>query len=669
MLVNFVAARHMTARVSELMPPGSAVATISSAASFGWENVTGSVSDLIATPDYASARQWCEEHPDQVGEGYLLSKQVIVIWTMHAAIEYAPKGIRVNCTSPGPTDTPMMPSFEAYMGKDFMDKSRSRSRAQLHARGAGAPDRVPQFAGGVVSHRRQPLHRRGVQRRDDDGLARLLGARRGPASVLPVVQRRTDLEAFFHPDAVAIVGSVNRNATAERLRAYYSERWGDRWYLVNAKGGAVGDITIYEHVTDIPAPITLAVVNVGTRYVGRTVEECGKHGVPYVLIFSAGFSEVGPAGAALEAQVGEIAEELRHPRLRTEHEHQCVRGPAPAPAPPGRAHRPGHAVRAPGPAVVQGRRVRRGLQPLGPDRQRARPRGGGLHRVFRPRRRHRGDRRLLRGVPRPTSLRRALEAANAERKPVIALKIGSTDAGTRMAASRTGHLTGGDAAVNGLFSQYGVVRVRDLDELLETSALFAKLPAGTGPRVALYSISGGSGALMAEVAESHGVPVPRLTERTQRALRAMIPEYLTVVNPVDNGAQFLVSNPIEDRRRVFDLLATDPNVDLIVVGLTGALGRTTDRFASDIVTFIDKLAKPVVVTWNSFKTDEAGFTTLTDAAVPLFRSFRNCFAALNDFAGYQRRPLVPAPPAAAGKAARVGGVRARRRRFRPARRR
>ena len=67
-------------------------------------------------------RAWCEEHPGGVGEGYLLSKQAIIVWTLHAALDLAPKGIRVNCTSPGPTQTPMMPSFEQYMGKDFMDR-------------------------------------------------------------------------------------------------------------------------------------------------------------------------------------------------------------------------------------------------------------------------------------------------------------------------------------------------------------------------------------------------------------------------------------------------------------------------------------------------------------------------------------------------------------------
>ena len=71
----------------------------------------------------------------------------------------------------------------------------------------------------------------------------------------------------------------------------------------------------------------------------------------------------------------------------------------------------------------------------------------------------------------------------------------------------------------------------------------------------------------------------------------MIPDYLTVANPVDNGAQFLVTNPVEDRRRVFDLVCADENVDVVVVGLTGALGRLTDRFAADIVSFIDELSE------------------------------------------------------------------------------
>jgi acyl-CoA synthetase (NDP forming) len=459
-------------------------------------------------------------------------------------------------------------------------------------------------------------------------------------------QQRTDLEEFFHPKAVALVGSVNRNAKPERLRASYAERWGDRWYLVNAKGGSIGDIPVYEHVTDIPAEVTLAVVNVGTRLVARTVEECGKHGVPYVLIFTAGFSEVGEVGAALEREVGEMA---RRYGIRVFGPNTNTNAFEVLPEPP---HRRGGRIGLVTQSGHQGRPLVQGTE-FGVAFSRWVPTGNELDLEaadFIEYFAYDQDTAVIagyfEGFKNPAKLRRALEAANAQGKPVVALKMGSTEAGTRMASSHTGHLAGSDAVVEGLFAQYGVVRVRDLDELLETAALFAKLPPGTGGRCCLYSISGGSGTLMAEVAESSGVEVPLLAPRTQAGLREMIPDYLTVANPVDNGAQFLVSAPVEDRKRVFDLVAADADIDVIVIGLTGALGRLTDRFAEDIVAFIDEVAKPVVVTWNSFKTDEQGFKTLVDAGVPLFRSFRNCFAALRAFETYRRasasfRPRKP----------------------------
>jgi acetate---CoA ligase (ADP-forming) len=456
------------------------------------------------------------------------------------------------------------------------------------------------------------------------------------ASKKTVPQRRGDLEEFFHPKAVALVGSVNRNAKPERLRAAHRERWGDHWYLVNAKGGSVGDIPIYEHVTDIPAEVTLAVINVGTRLVAKVVEECGKHGVPYVLIFTAGFSEVGEAGAALEREVGEVARRygirIFGPNTNTNTFEVLPEPPTRRGGRIGLVTQSGHQGRP----LVQGTEFGVAFSRWVPTGNELDLEAADFIEYFA----YDDDTDVIagyfEGFKDPSKLRRALEAANAQGKPVVALKMGSTEAGTRMASSHTGHLAGSDAVVEGLFAQYGVVRVRDLDELLETAALFAKLPAGTGGRCCLYSISGGSGTLMAEVAESSGVPVPVLARHTQAGLREMIPDYLTVANPVDNGAQFLVSAPVEERRRVFDLVAADPHIDVIVIGLTGALGRLTDRFAQDIVAFIDEVQKPIVVTWNSFKTDEEGFKTLIDAGVPLFRSFRNCFNALHAFAGYQQ---------------------------------
>jgi acyl-CoA synthetase (NDP forming) len=162
---------------------------------------------------------------------------------------------------------------------------------------------------------------------------------------------------------------------------------------------------------------------------------------------------------------------------------------------------------------------------------------------------------------------------------------------------------------------------------------------------------------MAEIAEAAGLEVPTLTTETQAAMRELLPGYLTVSNPVDNGGTFLLTAPVEDRLRLLTLLAEDPNVDVVVVGITGAVGDMSDNLAADIRALADGLPVPLIATWNSYKTDEQGFHDLVASGVPLFRSFRGCFSALRAWgdrtqraASYRRRALgstTPSPEVAA----------------------
>jgi NAD(P)-dependent dehydrogenase (short-subunit alcohol dehydrogenase family) len=121
MLVNLVGMRHLADLVSARMEPGAAIASISSTAGSGYLMNIGKWMPLVTTPDFAAAKEWCETHPEEIEGGYGPSKEAIIIWTLWASFALAQKGIRVNCISPGPTDTPMMPDFEQYVGKEFMD--------------------------------------------------------------------------------------------------------------------------------------------------------------------------------------------------------------------------------------------------------------------------------------------------------------------------------------------------------------------------------------------------------------------------------------------------------------------------------------------------------------------------------------------------------------------
>jgi NAD(P)-dependent dehydrogenase (short-subunit alcohol dehydrogenase family) len=121
MLVNFVGMRHLAEEVAQRMSDGGAIASISSAAGAAWTTNIAKWMPLVTTTDFAEASQWLEEHPDEIASGYAPSKEVIIVWTVWRSLELAKRGIRINCISPGPTDTPMMPAFEEQVGKAFMD--------------------------------------------------------------------------------------------------------------------------------------------------------------------------------------------------------------------------------------------------------------------------------------------------------------------------------------------------------------------------------------------------------------------------------------------------------------------------------------------------------------------------------------------------------------------
>jgi len=121
MKVNFVAMRKVVDGLLDRMSAGGAVAIISSNAGLQFMNHMAEITELIDTPDFAAANAWCAERPELINEGYTFSKEAIIVFTMRRAIEVVGRGIRVNCISPGPTATPMMPEFEAAAGKAIID--------------------------------------------------------------------------------------------------------------------------------------------------------------------------------------------------------------------------------------------------------------------------------------------------------------------------------------------------------------------------------------------------------------------------------------------------------------------------------------------------------------------------------------------------------------------
>ncbi|MEX1007411.1 MAG: SDR family oxidoreductase [Acidimicrobiia bacterium] len=136
MLVNFVGARHLVeSAIESLMGSGSSIAFISSIGGLGWERELVRIIELLDTPDFAAAQVWCESNlvgePAQAEElaaaAYVFSKQTIDAYVQRQAVPLCHRGIRINATGPGPTQTPLMdatPSWQVF--GDVLFKSAMR---------------------------------------------------------------------------------------------------------------------------------------------------------------------------------------------------------------------------------------------------------------------------------------------------------------------------------------------------------------------------------------------------------------------------------------------------------------------------------------------------------------------------------------------------------------
>ncbi|RDH78479.1 SDR family NAD(P)-dependent oxidoreductase [Mycolicibacterium moriokaense] len=121
--INFLGTRHFTESLIPLMPAGSAIANVSSLAASAYRENATVTAGLLDTATMAEGLQWCERNPDPVkdGGGYRLSKEALILYGMANVGALGAKGIRINCTAPGVTDTPILDQLRSAYGQGFLD--------------------------------------------------------------------------------------------------------------------------------------------------------------------------------------------------------------------------------------------------------------------------------------------------------------------------------------------------------------------------------------------------------------------------------------------------------------------------------------------------------------------------------------------------------------------
>ena len=376
------------------------------------------------------------------------------------------------------------------------------------------------------------------------------------------------LRPFFAPTSVAVLGASRRRESIGGLlfRNIVAAEFDGVAYPVNQRGDAVAGVRGYRSVAELPEVPDLAVVCLPAAHVLSGVEDALRRGTRAICVISAGFAEIGEEGRARQDEL--LA-------LIRAHGGRLV-GPnclGIAVSAPHLNATFGPRALPPGPVAFSSQSGALGLALL----EKAEERGIGLSAfVSIGNKADVSSNDLLEyweDDPETSLITLYLESFGnprrfgriarrvARKKPILAMKSGTTSSGARAASSHTAALAGSEAAVEALFHQAGVIRARTLEELIDAAALFAGQPLPAGRRVAVITNAGGLGILCADACDAAGLELPALTAETEAALRALLPEEASVANPVD----MLGSATGATYEQVLPIVLADPGVDAVIV--------------------------------------------------------------------------------------------------------
>jgi acyl-CoA synthetase (NDP forming)/RimJ/RimL family protein N-acetyltransferase len=468
------------------------------------------------------------------------------------------------------------------------------------------------------------------------------------------------IRPFLEPASVAVYGASARRGTigGELFRNVLAARFAGPAYPVNRGGEPVAGIPGLKSLAGVEGPVDLAVICVPVTAVLAAAADALAAGVRSLCVISAGFAEVGGDGAtrqdALLALVRAHGGRLIGPNCLgiASTGHRLNATFAAHALPPGRV---GFASQsgALGLAVVEQARERGlGLSAFASLGNKADVSSNDLLEYWEDDAATSVVALYLESFGNPLRFGRIARRV-ARRKPVLALKGGTTAAGARAAASHTAALASSDAAVDALFRQSGVLRTRTLSEFLDAALLLSSQPLPLGPRVAVVTNAGGLGILFADACTAEGLELPEPSAATCERLRAVTPAEGSLGNPID----LLGSATAETFAAVLPPLLADPAFDAVCVLFVRPVVAT----AADVERAVDRAAgeagrhKPVVAVLLSGEQADAPEPSPHITTFPSPEAAARALGVAARHAAWLRRPegIVPELPGVDRAAARA----------------
>lgn len=374
-----------------------------------------------------------------------------------------------------------------------------------------------------------------------------------------------DLNSLLYPRSIAVVGASTQpdKVGGMPIRLLRELGYEGRLYPVNPSAGEVQGLRAYGSLSDIGEPVDLAIVAVPASASQDVMAQLADNGTRAAVYFTSGFAEAGEAGVRMQDMLARSAQEagvtllgpncLGAMNLRERMFATFSPIPLSGVPPVGEVGLVSQSGAFGAYAYALAREAGLGLSHWVTTGNEAGLQVADVIAWLANDPNTRVILAYMEGCREGARLLQALGAARAAGKPVVITKVGTTAAGARSAQSHTASLTGEDAVYQAVFDAYGVHRAHTLEEFFRLGYVLSRgrrpalwhcpngLDASAETPLAVVTVSGGVGIMMADRAEELGLPLPPMPEAEAEALRTAIP-FASTANPIDVTGQ-VVAQP------------------------------------------------------------------------------------------------------------------------------
>lgn len=430
------------------------------------------------------------------------------------------------------------------------------------------------------------------------------------------------LSSFFQPSSVAVIGaSSNPDKLGHAVvRNLIQGGFKGKIYPINPAASEILGLPAFASVTQISDPIDLAVIVIPYPAVPDALRQCGMKGIPSAVIISAGFREAGKEGLEREEELVAVARQYNIRIIGP----NCL-GIINTQAPLNASFAAGMPPAGPMTFISQSGALGTAVLDIAM--------GGklGLAKFI-----SLGNKAdiseidLLQylkddpdtkviliyseGLPNGQEFIR-ISSQVSKIKPIIAIKSGITQSGSRAVASHTGSLAGSEQAYKAAFEQAGIIRADSMQSLFDMALAVAYQPPLLGNAIAIITNAGGPGILATDALERSGLSIARLQNSTIQKLENVLPDAASAANPVD-----VLGDALADRYRVaLETVITDENVNGLLVILTPQAMTQIEQTAHEIGRVSQLSSKPILACFMGESKVQEGIEILARYHVPNYQ--------------------------------------------------